>query len=267
MDNSEFNYAYQYCNWHSDTEESCNADIQFAQELFKTHNIFPKDKDSKVLEIGCGMGRFLLMLKQQGYKNLTGIDIDQSQIDVAKNAGLNVFLSDAIQWLESTTEKFDVIYFFDVLEHIEKSVQLKFLKYVHSHLNDDGMIAFTVPNAIAPSGMFYRYIDFTHVISYTDISLNFILNNANFHYIQVRPQHKESKHILEIKQPWAKIYKYEFGLQDVILTPNLVCVALKNDEDFRSYIANAPVIENDYLNLKKESQLQRFWRHLKTFKF
>ncbi|MDR1958192.1 MAG: hypothetical protein LBQ54_03980 [Planctomycetaceae bacterium] len=37
----------------------------------KQHNVFPPSKDAAVLEIGCGMGRLLAMLKDEGYSDLT----------------------------------------------------------------------------------------------------------------------------------------------------------------------------------------------------
>ncbi|MBO6103054.1 MAG: class I SAM-dependent methyltransferase [Opitutales bacterium] len=268
MDNSIFDYSYHYSNWHSGSKISRNSDIRFAQKLFSDHAIFPKNKDSKVLEIGCGMGRFLLMLQEKGFRNLTGVDIDKTQIAIAQKEGLNVYLYDGIEWLKNTSDTFDVIYFFDVLEHIDKERQLEFLRLVCDHLNDGGMIALSVPNALAPSGMFYRYIDFTHTVSYSREAISFLLNNAGFHHIDIRPQHKECDDVINLKIPWAKIYIIEFGLKDIILTPNLVVVAFKDGKELKNYKRNAPAIVNDYrkaIKLKKRNLLSRIFKHLKIF--
>ena len=85
MKNNEFDYSYQYMNWHSDTPESESADINHAKYMFDIHNLYPVRKSAKILEIGCGMGRQLKMLRNAGYTNLTGCDIDISQINVAKH--------------------------------------------------------------------------------------------------------------------------------------------------------------------------------------
>ncbi len=262
MDNSKFNYSYQYGNWHSDTAESMQHDIDLARRLFSDHCIFPKHKDSNVLEIGCGMGRFMLMLRDEGYNNLIGVDIDKTQINIAKKSNLNVSLLDGIEYLKNTIDTFDVIYFFDVLEHLDKEKQLDFLKLVCEHLDDNGMIAFSVPNALAPSGMLYRYDDFTHTVSYCKNTISFLLHNAGFHYMDIRPQHKESSKVMRLKRPWADIYRKEFGIEDVILTPNLVTVAFKNKTEFESYLKAAPIIKNDYYKYNQNIFL-RLWHRMK----
>ena len=264
MDNSKFNYSYQYGNWHSDTAESMQHDIDLARKLFSDHCIFPKHKDSNVLEIGCGMGRFMLMLQDEGYNNLVGVDIDKTQISIAKKSNLRVYLIDGIEYLKSTSDRFNVIYFFDVLEHIDKEKQLEFLKLIYEHLDDNGMIAFSVPNALAPSSMFYRYDDFTHTISYCKNTISFLLRNAGFHYMDIRPQHKECNNVLRIKRPWADIYRIEFELKDIILTPNLVVVAFKDKADFLYYRETAPTIENNYYeNDCKKNIFARLWHRIK----
>ncbi|MCL2877456.1 MAG: class I SAM-dependent methyltransferase [Acidobacteria bacterium] len=78
-----------------------------AQNLFRLHNLFPRHIDARVLEIGCGMGRCLAMLKENGYSDLTGIDRDFSQIQIAKNEqGLKILMVDAIDFLTETSIEF-----------------------------------------------------------------------------------------------------------------------------------------------------------------
>lgn len=265
MDNSLFDYSYHYRNWHSDTKESRDFDMENARRFFCDHCIFPQRKGAKILEIGCGMGRVLLMLKAAGYSDLTGVDIDKSQVEIARKSGLTVDLSDALAYLEKSSGKFDAIYFFDFIEHIEKEKQLDFLCLVKEHLREDGIAAFAVPNALAPCGMFFRYIDFTHTICYTRESISFLLHNAGLHHIQIRPQHTESVEIQKLKVPWAKLYRNEFGLRDVILTPNLVVVAFKEKACMDNYLKRAPNISNSY---EENSRLKsKFWRYIKPLKF
>ncbi|MBL0024752.1 MAG: class I SAM-dependent methyltransferase [Saprospiraceae bacterium] len=46
------------------------------------------DKNSNILDIGCGTGSFLFHLKKLGFYNTYGIDISQEQINVAHNYGI-----------------------------------------------------------------------------------------------------------------------------------------------------------------------------------
>ncbi|WP_440862620.1 class I SAM-dependent methyltransferase [Symbiopectobacterium purcellii] len=271
MNNTDFDYAYQYSNWHADTPESCAHDMYQAKLFFDTHAIYPEQKESKVLEIGCGMGRVMLMLREAGYYNLNGIDIDKSQADIAKNQQLNVFLGDAAELLQQSDTKYNTVYAFDVLEHIAKEKQLALLKLIYDKTSDNACLALSTPNALAPTATFYRYIDFTHTIIYTQNTIGFLLQNAGFHFFCVRPQHQETAEVQKLKLPWARLYRHEFGIDNFILTPNLVVVAFKTREALDEYLEKAPLIKNKYNETvdkkNKPGGLRRLWGHIKKMKF
>lgn len=259
MRNDDFNYKFQYENWHNESEESKQNDIKDSLNTIKTHNILHKDQNAKILEIGCGMGRFMLALKKLGYNNLVGLDIDKSQIEIAQKENLNVILCNAVEFFKKTEEVFDVIYCFDVLEHIKKDEQLEFFKLLNKHLSDTGFIVIRVPNALAPTASYYRYIDFTHNISYTDNTISFLAKNAGLMYIITRPTHQESKKIQKLKLPWAKLYREEFGMQNPILTPNIVSIIFKNKNTFENYLEKAPIINNCYSKIKNTNKKYPKW--------
>jgi len=249
MRNDAFDYSYYYKIWHSDTPESLQNDIRCVTEFIDAHHICPSDFESKILEVGCGWGRLMLMLQDLGYKNITGIDIDPSQLKMAEREKLNVFLADAHEFLEKNNETYDVIYALDILEHIAKNEQLPLLKLMNEHLSEDGFIVIRVPNGLAPLLGYFRYSDFTHTVSYTDISLRFLFHNSGFHFSAVRPSHHESEVVQKLKLPWARLYRTEFGLTDFLLTPNIVGIAFKNEKAFNRWMATAPEIKNEYLDL------------------
>lgn len=45
----------------------------------------PKDKDCKILELGCGMGQFYFFCKTNGYENYVGIDASSENISFIKS--------------------------------------------------------------------------------------------------------------------------------------------------------------------------------------
>lgn len=45
--------------------------------------LLPKDKNINILDMGCGFGSLIYTLKQNGYKNLKGIDLSEGQVKVA----------------------------------------------------------------------------------------------------------------------------------------------------------------------------------------
>jgi 2-polyprenyl-3-methyl-5-hydroxy-6-metoxy-1,4-benzoquinol methylase len=217
------------------------------------------------------MGRFMLMLQNAGYKNLTGIDIDKSQIEIAKRENLDVQLADATEFITRSVVRYDVIYAFDILEHINKEKQLPLLKAMFAATIDDGFVVFSVPNGMAPLAVFFRYTDFTHTVSYTDNTIRFLLHNAGFHYAAIRPQHQENDEVQKLKLPWARLYRTEFGLHDFILTPNIIVIAFKTEDALNKYLSTAPKICNDYAEPitkpKKLHGLKRLWKHIKSGKF
>lgn len=74
--------------------------------------------DSLILDVGCGLGRNMTLLKKYGYANIIGTDISQEMLDLSKGNGHSVCVRDG---LKKYKNKFDVILFSHVLEHIEYS--------------------------------------------------------------------------------------------------------------------------------------------------
>lgn len=74
--------------------------------------------DTGILDVGCSGGVLIGLLKEQGFKRLQGIDIDEKAIDICRQKGItDVHVADA----EKTgfrDQQFDIIIASDVLEHI-----------------------------------------------------------------------------------------------------------------------------------------------------
>jgi len=102
-------------------------------------------KNSRILEIGCGHGASTISLAEQG-AIVTAIDIDNDSIKLAKKSceiyGLNVDFhqingSDAASYF--TKEKFDIIIFWAVLEHMTIEERMKAINGTFNMLNADGL--------------------------------------------------------------------------------------------------------------------------------
>jgi 2-polyprenyl-3-methyl-5-hydroxy-6-metoxy-1,4-benzoquinol methylase len=109
---------------------------------------FPSNVRGRLLDVGCGDGRFLRHAKEQGFE-VWGIDFDKKSIEnVKRNLGIDtVFAMSLEEFYEYAKErglKFDVITFFEVLEHQDKPS--KFLEMVKGLLKEGGYIAGSVPN-------------------------------------------------------------------------------------------------------------------------
>ncbi len=183
---NSIDYTRHYQNWHSDTPEHIAKMISFYKSNILQYFTCPKD--SLILDIGCGMGFLLLSLKDAGFKNLIGIDTDEGQVNSCIAKGLNVeIVTDSIAYLKQNKQKFDVITSFDVIEHIPVDMQIDFCKAIMEALKPKGFLIATVPNANSFLASRNRYIDFTHHVTFTEISLDFILYNAGFKKIEIKP--------------------------------------------------------------------------------
>lgn len=134
----------------------------------------PQDKTAPILEIGCGQGRFLKVLKDLGYQAIYGIDCSKDQIAYGETKlGLEGYLEqiDACEFLlQSSPDQYEVILLLDVLEHMPLEVSIKVLQLCHRALRPGGRLLVQVPNGLAPLSP-QMYGDVTHHRSYTVYSM------------------------------------------------------------------------------------------------
>jgi 2-polyprenyl-3-methyl-5-hydroxy-6-metoxy-1,4-benzoquinol methylase len=100
----------------------------------------------ELLDIGCGTGNFLAAACKEGYR-VTGIELDGNAAKFAKERlGLERVLPLTIAEFarHHPDERFDVVTFFEVLEH--QTEPAEFLKSVRACLKPQGTIALSVPN-------------------------------------------------------------------------------------------------------------------------
>lgn len=144
----------------------------------------PLDKArSQCLDLGCGFGNFIYYLRKKGFRNLTGIDLDQDQIDICKREfpGGSFFAQDIFDFLRKANQNYDLISVFSVLEHIAKESTLEFLKLIKSRLSEKGIVVLSTPNMETIFGNTGgRYGDFTHTVGFTYFSLLQVLKMAGF---------------------------------------------------------------------------------------
>jgi SAM-dependent methyltransferase len=153
---------------------------------------FPSNVRGKLLDVGCGDGRFLRYAKEQGFE-VWGIDFDKKSVEnVKRNLGIDtVFAMSLEEFYEYAKErglKFDVITFFEVLEHQDKPRE--FLEMVRGLLKEGGYIAGSVPNRewlFTEVVWKYRHIDYPphHFLRFSKYSLEKALNFSGFKNVEV----------------------------------------------------------------------------------
>ncbi|WYL98962.1 MAG: class I SAM-dependent methyltransferase [Gloeotrichia echinulata CP02] len=183
-DSLKIDYTRYYEKWHSDTPEHIQAMKQYFKGMLS--QFLPPDKNIRILEVGCGMGFALLALQNLDYPFVEGIDIDKGQVQSCLNKNLNVtHVEDSVEYLKNFSHTYDLIFAFDVIEHVPYNAQLSFTNAIFNALKPNGQFVCTVPNANSGLASRWRYIDWTHHISFTEHSLDFLLYNAGFQSIEV----------------------------------------------------------------------------------
>ena len=93
--------------------------------------LFPSNKNLKVLDLGTGPGFFTIILEELGYTTITGIDVSEKMLEVAreniktygkKNSSIQLIQMDA-QKLEFNSESFDIIVSRNLTWNLEKPQQ------------------------------------------------------------------------------------------------------------------------------------------------
>ena len=123
-------------------------------------NYIPKNKETKILDLGSGLGYFYSTLKKAGYKQVFSVDRFPMLKECIKG--------DITKRLPFKDGTFDLIISKDVVEHIIDHE--KFFAEQKRILKKEGTIIVMTPNAEKMSlGDFYN--DYTHVMPYTRKSL------------------------------------------------------------------------------------------------
>lgn len=138
-------YESGFLDWYKVMHMGILAEIDENHKCFFKY--FPL-KGGKLLDVGCGDGRFLVEAQKRGFE-VWGIDFDRKSIQVCQEKrGLkNTFVmapQEFADFCQREGIKFDAITFFEVLEHQDKPKE--FLDTIKSMLKPGGYIAGSVPN-------------------------------------------------------------------------------------------------------------------------
>lgn len=154
-------------------------------------------KNMPALDIGCGRGEFLEVLKQNKLKAV-GVDMNKSMVKRAKSLGYEAYENDALSYLvKQKASAFSVITGFHLVEHIPFPVLLKIFEECYRTVHKDGFVLFETPNPNNLTvGASNFYMDPSHIKPIPPKLLAFAMESQGFftQILELHPAHKDIKH-------------------------------------------------------------------------
>jgi len=135
---------------------------------------------SHVLDIGCGRGEFLEILRNNNIEGF-GVDLDADMVAYCKSRQLEVEQGDAIAYLENLGDKsLDGIFIDQVVEHLEPAYLVRLLALCHQKLKFGYYIVVETVNPLSFVSFVNFYIDLTHKRPVHPETLQFLMSVAGF---------------------------------------------------------------------------------------
>ena len=140
-----------------------------------------------VLDIGCGRGEFLALLREQGIP-ARGIDINGSMVDVCRQQGLDATEADALSYLRAQPDgSLGGLFAAQVVEHLEPRYLTSLLDAAFDKLRPGSTIILETINPACWFAFFESYIrDITHVRPIHPDTLTYLLIATGFQHVDVR---------------------------------------------------------------------------------
>jgi len=160
----------------------------------------------EVLDVGCGYGRILQLLKSKKY-NALGVEINPEIVDECNRMNLPCVTVDSFM-KEYSSKKWDAIVMFHVIEHLESDKCFEFIDSYLDCLKPGGILIIATPLLTE-----YFYEDFDHVKPYLPVGIQMVFGEQNAQ-VQYRSRNK-----IELIDLWYKRYFYRVINQRFLYFP------------------------------------------------
>jgi 2-polyprenyl-3-methyl-5-hydroxy-6-metoxy-1,4-benzoquinol methylase len=191
----------------------------FLGEQHARHQVPPF---APILDIGCGRGIFLALLREEGL-NAVGIDTHAPAVEQCTRGGLEAFTADAVEFLTNRSGEFSGIFCSHVIEHLSFETAQTLLTRCSDALIEDGSLAVVTPNSrdIGVIGETF-WLDTTHVRPYPLRLLASMVQDAGLVIVEQGTFHGGLP-----KREWPRALLYKLFLGPFIGRPNAFVIARK----------------------------------------
>jgi SAM-dependent methyltransferase len=145
------------------------------------------EKASDVLDVGCGRGEFLELLREHGIR-ARGIDVNPAMVEVCRGNGLEAETGDALTWLRGLPDgSLGGLFAAQVVEHLEPRYLARLLDAAFEKLRPGAPIVLETINPACWFAFFESYIrDLTHVRPVHPDTLKYLLIATGFQHVEIK---------------------------------------------------------------------------------
>lgn len=170
-------------------------------------------KKKEIVDIGCGRGEFIAVLKEAGFKSM-GVDMNGEMVERAKKLGLRAFEGDAQSYLgKQKTSSLAAITGFHIVEHIPFEALMEIFGECYRTVSRGGFVLFETPNPRSLMvGANTFYLDPSHQRPVPSELLAFMLEYAGF-MTEIIPLHRLENELPK-DDPLHDVHEAVFGYGD-----------------------------------------------------
>ena len=181
---------YSLGGYRSNSGKRFNPLIEYFIYIFRQwrrQKIQKYVKKGCILDIGCGRGLFLKVMRKNGW-NVTGVEFDEeTALSASKAYNIDVITQESIHNLPD--ESFDVITLYHVLEHLDNPAAV--IHTCKRLLREGGLIVISVPNifslqASAGKGVWFHLDLPYHLHHFSEGGLTILLNKNSFKILKIK---------------------------------------------------------------------------------
>ncbi len=185
-------------------------------------------EQSEVLDIGCGRGEFLQLLREAGISH-QGVDANPEMVAYCRRKGLEVVRGDALEYLKGLPEEsLGGVFCAQMIEHLEPARVIALVQLCHRKLRTGGVAIFETPNPgclMVFAESFYK--DLTHIRPYHPASIKFLLESSGFGPAEIKysapvdpanrlviPEESTDSHPCNLNRGIEQLNDLIYGFQD-----------------------------------------------------
>ncbi len=142
---------------------------------------------SDVLDVGCGRGEFLDLLRQHGV-GARGIDLNQAMVEEARGRGLDATCADALTYLRALPDaSLGGVFAAQVVEHLTTAYLGELLDLAAQKIRPGGRLVLETINPRCWVAFFESYLrDPTHVRPLHPETLQYLVRVRGFQHVELR---------------------------------------------------------------------------------